>query len=155
MAILVECLTEKRNRTVPEIRKIFEKHGGNLGVSGSVAYLFRQKGQISIDKAQVDEERLMEIALEAGAEDVTDEADYWLVTAEPSAYQDVKAAIEEAGLTPQIAQLSMLATLSVPCSGEDAQRVLRLIGELEDHDDVQKVYANFDIPEEELSTLSA
>lgn len=153
VAVMLDCLTNNKNRTVPELRKIFEKHGGNLGASGCVAYNFQNKGQIYIAKNATTEEALMEIALEAGAEDVADDGESFLVLCEPSDFIPVRDALEAAGIEPESAQLAMIPDTTVTCTGKDAQKVLNLMESLEDHDDVQKVYANFDIPEDELATL--
>jgi len=152
VAILVDCLTDNKNRTVGELRSIFSKNGGNLGTSGSVAYLFTQKGMLTFAKDAASEERLMEIALEAGADDVSDEDDYWQVATEPSAYQTVRGAFEDAELEFS-AELMMEPANTIEVAGKTAQQVLNLMDQLEDHDDVQKVFANFDIPEDELAAL--
>ncbi|MEQ9454984.1 MAG: YebC/PmpR family DNA-binding transcriptional regulator [Phycisphaeraceae bacterium] len=153
VAVMLECLTDNKNRTVPELRKIFEKGGGNLGSSGCVAYVFQNKGQIYLPKTAASEDALMEIALEAGAEDVATEDESFLITCEPADFIPVREALETAGIQPESAQLTMIPDTTVTCTGKDAQKVLNLMEALEDHDDVQKVYANFDIPEEELATL--
>jgi YebC/PmpR family DNA-binding regulatory protein len=153
VAVLLEVLTDNRNRTAGEIRHIFDKHGGNLGTSGSVAYMFSQKGQISIPRDAVEEDTLMEIALEAGAEDIRDEGEFWLITTEPSDYRPVRQAIEDAELPIELSELTMIPSNTVECTGDNAKRVLSLVEALEDNDDVQKVHANFDIPDEELAAL--
>jgi YebC/PmpR family DNA-binding regulatory protein len=153
VAILVETLTDNKNRTVGEIRNIFDKRGGNLGTSGSVAYLFSKVGQICIAKSDVEEEALMEVALEAGADDISDEGDVWQVTVDPVAYQAVRDAIDAAGITIQLAQITMVASTTVTCTGSDARKLLAMIDLLEDQDDVQAVHANFDIPDDELAAL--
>jgi YebC/PmpR family DNA-binding regulatory protein len=153
VAMMVEVLTDNRNRTASEVRKLFDRHGGNLGESGCVAYLFHKKGQIYVPKAQTDEESLMDLALEAGAEDVQDEAEHWLVTTDPRDFMDVRAAIEQAGLAPESATVTMVPETTVHSAGEDAEKVLKLIETLEDNDDVQRVYANFEIPDEEMAAL--
>ena len=153
VAILIETLTDNKNRTVGEIRHIFEKRGGNLGTSGSVGYLFAAKGQISVGKADVEEERLMEIALEAGAEDISDEGEFYLVSTEPGDYQAVRQVITDAGITPKLAEMSMIPATTVAVGDGDAQKLLALLESIEDQDDVQKVHANFDIPDEVMATL--
>jgi YebC/PmpR family DNA-binding regulatory protein len=153
VAMMVDVLTDNRNRTASEVRKIFDRGGGNLGESGCVSFQFEKKGQLYIPKDQVEEETLMDTALEAGAEDVGDEDEHWLVTTEPQAFMDVKDAIEQAGLQPDSATVTMVPLNTVECSGEDAEKVLKLIDNLEDNDDVQKVYANFEIPDEVMVTL--
>ncbi len=153
VAVLVETLTDNKNRTVGEVRNIFSKRGGNLATSGSVAYLFTAKGQFTLAKDAVDEERLMEIALEAGAEDVADEDEFWLVTTEQADYHAVKQAFEAAELSVETAELTMVASTTVALEEKDARTLLGLIDELDDQDDVQKVHANYDIPDEVMAKL--
>jgi len=152
VAIMIEILTDNRNRTAPEIKRIFEKSAGNLGTSGCVSYIFEPKGQVFVDRS-VEEETLLGIALEAGADDVTDETDAWQVLCEQGNFIAVRDAIETAGLKIESAGLTQIPTTTVPCSGPDARKVLTLVEALEDHDDVQKVYANFEIPEAEMAAL--
>ncbi len=153
VAVFIEVLTDNKNRTVGEIRTIFNKRGGNMATSGSVAYLFTPKGQFTLPKDVVTEERLMEIALEAGAEDVADEDAFWLVTTEQADFHAVKQALDAASLVPETAELTMVPSMTVPCSAGEAQTLLGLIEDLEDQDDVQKVHANFDIPDEIMAQL--
>ena len=153
VALMIEILTDNRNRTASELRKVFEKGGGNLGASGCVAYNFEKKGELYIEKSQADEEQIMELALEAGAEDIEDEGEAWRIVTDPSDFIAVKDALEGAGIEPDSAALSMIASNTVECLGKDAQKVLNLIEAFEDHDDVQKVHANFDIPDEEMAKL--
>jgi YebC/PmpR family DNA-binding regulatory protein len=153
VAMMVDVLTDNRNRTASEVRKIFDRGGGNLGESGCVSFQFEKKGQLFIPKDQVEEEGLMDTALEAGAEDVADEDEHWLVTTDPQDFMEVKDAIEQANLQPDSASVTMVPLNTVACSGEDAEKVLRLIDNLEDNDDVQKVYANFEIPDEVMASL--
>lgn len=153
VAVFIECLTDNKNRTAGDVRFIFDKNNGNLGTNGSVAYLFKSKGQITFAKSAVDEDQLMEIALEAGADDVADAEEFWLVTCEATDYAAVKTAIDEASLEPESAELTMVPDTTVECTGKIAVQVMRLIDALEDHDDVQKVHANFDIPDEELAAM--
>lgn len=153
VAVMLDCLTDNRNRTVPELRKLFEKTGGNLGESGCVAFNFEQKGQIFVTKTDADEEAVMEAALEAGAEDVQDAEDTWEVLTEPSAYIAVRDALEAAGFSIESSQISMIPNNTVAVTGKDVQKVMNFIDAMEDHDDVQKVHANFDIPDEELAAL--
>ncbi len=155
VAILVETLTDNKNRTVGEIRNIFDKRGGNLGTSGSVAYLFTKKGQIGIAKDAAEEDVLMELALEAGAEDVADEGEYWSITAEPGDYQGLKDAIEAAKIPIQVSAMTMVPSTTVTCGGADAKKLLGLLDQLEEQDDVQAVHANFDIPDDEMAALDA
>lgn len=153
VAILLEILTDNRNRTAPEIKKIFEKHGGNLGTNGCVSYIFQTRGQVFISKEQVDEEKLMDVVLEAGADDVTDDGNSWQVLCEPSEFLSVREAIASAVITVESAQMTMIPTTTASCSGNDARKLINLLEGLEDHDDVQKVHANFEIPDEEMAAL--
>jgi len=155
VAIMLQCLTDNVNRTAPEIRKIFEKGGGKLGVNGSVSFLFTQRGLILFDTAKVGEERLMELALDAGAEDIQESDGAWEVYTEPSRLHEVREALAGAGLEPESAEVTMIPENTIVCRDADAKRILRLMEELEDHDDVQHVYANFDIPSEEFEKLDA
>lgn len=150
VAMLIECQTDNRTRTVAEIRHIFSKHGGNLGETGSVGWMFQKKGTIIIGRNAVDEEKIMELALEAGAEDVSDDEVSWEVVASPEDFNSVLDAVKAAGLEPLSAELVMRPTNSVQVTGQAAQQVLRLMEALEDHDDVATVAANFDIPAEEM-----
>lgn len=149
-AIFVESLTDNKNRAVADIRHIFSKHGGNLGSSGCVAYLFEKKGYLVVSKSDTDEERLMEVALEAGAEDVReDESNFEVITA-PADYEAVKSAVEEAGIPTADAEVTMLPTTYTRLEGKEAEQMIRMMESLEDCEDVQKVYTNADIPEEML-----
>ena len=150
VAMLIECQTDNRTRTVAEIRHIFSKHGGNLGETGSVGWMFQKKGTIIIDRNAIDEEKIMELALEAGAEDVSDDEVSWEVVASPEDFNSVLDAVKAADLEPLSAELVMRPTNSVQVTGQAAQQVLRLMEALEDHDDVATVAANFDIPAEEM-----
>jgi len=154
VAVIADVLTDNRNRTAPEMRTIFGKFGGNLGATGCVSYMFEQKGVITIDESNApEEERLMELALEAGAEDITNEDGVWTVTTAPNDYLPVRKALEAANVEFTSSSITMVPGNTVQVTGADASKVLRLMEALEDHDDVQKVYSNFDIPEEELAAL--
>ena len=147
VAILVEAMTDNRNRTVAEVRRVFARHGGNLGTDGSVAYLFRRQGLIGFPPG-ADEGRILDVALEAGAEDLESEADGGLsVVAPVERFGPVLDALRAASLSPQRAELAMLASVACPCSGEQAAKALRLIDALEDLDDVQNVYSNGEFPD--------
>ncbi len=150
VAVMVEVITDSRNRTSSEIRKIFSKHGGNMGEVGCVGWMFQNKGSILIEKPAATEERLMEVALEAGAEDIRDDGDLWNVVTDPAAFPAVKAAVEQAGIPVQSAKVERVPQNTVAVAGKEADQVLRLAEALEDHDDVQNVYANFDIDESSL-----
>jgi YebC/PmpR family DNA-binding regulatory protein len=153
VAILVEAMTDNRNRTGQEVRHTFTRLGGNLGDPGSVAWQFVRKGVILLDKdAAPDEERLLELILDAGAEDLADEGDQWRVTTEPTALQNVRSILEGAGVSVASGELSMVPQATVPVDGSKARQVLALIDGLDDLEDVQAVHANFDIPDEVLAT---
>ncbi len=152
VALIVEFLTDNRTRTVADVRHIFSKYGGNLGVSGSVAFLFDRKGLISFS-AENDFEQLFEAALEAGAEDVKDEGDAYEVFTEPGDFIEVRDAMAEAGLQWETAEISMIPQNQVQLEAKQAETMLKMMDALEDNDDVQNVYANFDISEEELAKI--
>lgn len=156
VAVLVEAMTDNRNRTISEIRHIFTRNGGNLGEAGCVAWMFHKKGLIVFDKKKYTEEELMEIALEAGAEDVKDQGDQYEVITDPADFLQVKQVFDEKGMTYDMAEITMIPQMTVKVEDpKQAQQVLRLMELLEDHDDVQKAYANFDIPDELLQSISA
>jgi YebC/PmpR family DNA-binding regulatory protein len=154
VAIMVEAMTDNRNRTASEMRNIFSKHGGNLASPGSVSWMFKKKGEILVSK-EVDEETIMAIALELGAEDINEEEDHWEIICDPSNFAQLRKALEEHGIPFISAEIAMLPQNTVKLEREDARKVLRLIEALEEHDDVQEVYANFDIPEEVLEEAAA
>jgi YebC/PmpR family DNA-binding regulatory protein len=154
VGVLVEIATDNKNRTAGEIRQIFTKHGGALGEAGSVAYLFKPRGVILVDKAAVSEEALMEIVLDAGADDVSSEGDSYEVLTPPVALEAVKGALAKKGVPTLSAELSRVASQLVPVSAKDAGQLLRLVDTLEEHDDVQKVFANFNVPDEILAKLA-
>ena len=155
VAILVEAQTDNRNRTSAEVRSAFNKNNGSPANVGSVSYLFKQQGQFTFDAAKYAEEELMEVALEAGAEDVQNEGDVFVVVSDPKAFATVLDHLEKAGMTYENAQLTMVPDTIVKVTGQDAERVLRLVEKLEDLDDVQNVYANFDIDEADLERIAA
>ena len=155
VAVIVEVVTDNRNRTVSELRYLFSKHGGNLGENGCVAWMFNKQGVISVAKAAADEEQLMDIALSAGAEDLRDEGDTWLIVSPPEAHDEVVKALEDAGVTTDTAEVSMVPQNTVQVAGKGVTSVLRLLDLLEEHQDVQNVYSNFDIDDKELEALSA
>ncbi|HVF32135.1 MAG TPA: YebC/PmpR family DNA-binding transcriptional regulator [Acidimicrobiales bacterium] len=153
VAVIVECLTDNRNRTGPDVRTVFTKLGGSMAEPGAVAWQFERKGVIVLGK-KVGEDELMELALEAGAEDIADQGDTWQITTGPSDLHQVAKALEDGGIAYDSADLTMLATQTIPLDNEgDARKVLRLIDGLEDLDDVQNVYANFDIPDSLMAEL--
>jgi YebC/PmpR family DNA-binding regulatory protein len=154
IALFVEALTDNRNRTAQDVRHAFARNGGNLGETGSTAWMFTRKGVIVVEKAATpDEERLLELALEAGAEDMRDAESSWEIVTEPAALAAVRDAIREAGIEVFSAELTMLPQSTIPVDGAEARKVLALIEALEDLEDVQSVYANFDIPEEVMASL--
>jgi YebC/PmpR family DNA-binding regulatory protein len=153
-AVVVEILTDNRNRTAGEIRKLLEKGNAKLAASGSVLYLFHKRGHIVFDKA-VGEDTLMEAALEAGADDVRTDGDVFLVVTQPGATHDVQDALEKKGMKPIHSEVGMYPENSVRLEGKDAEAMVKLVQQLEDHDDVQNVYANYDIDDSLLEQLSA
>ncbi len=155
VAMMLEVLTDNKNRTVADIRHIFSKHNGSLGEGGCVSWMFEKKGLILIDKKGVDEDRLMEVALDAGALDVKDNGKEFEVTSTPAGFEALKKALEGAGFKWSYAEVTMVPQTTVRLSGKDAEQMLKLMEGLEDSDDVQKVYANFDIADEEMERLSA
>ena len=150
VAVLVETMTDNRNRTVAEIRHIFSKNGGNLGEAGSVAWMFDKKGYIVVDKAAKSEDELFEIAIEAGADDMQDEGDVFEIFTSPENFEAVNEAVKKAGIEPQAAEISMIPQNYIKLEGADAKQMMKLYDALDDNDDVQKVYANFDIDESEM-----
>ncbi len=151
VALLIEAVTDNRNRTVAEIRHMFSKNGGNLGEAGSVGWLFEKKGYIVVDKTAKPEEELFEIVIEAGADDLRDDEDNIEIITSPENFEGVQSAIKAAGIEPQMAEVSMVPQTYVKLEGSSAQQMLRLMETIEDHDDVQKVYANFDIDEADMA----
>ena len=147
VAIMVQVLTDNKNRAVSEIRHAFTKNNGNLGESGSVGYLFAKKGLIIVDKAKVNEDKLTEIALEAGADDLSDEGDTWEVITGPKEFDGVLEAIKKAGIAPEHAEVTMIASTYQKLEGAQAAAMMRLLEVLEDLDDTQNVYTNFDMDE--------
>lgn len=147
VAVLVETMTDNRNRTVAEIRHLFSKNGGNLGEAGSVAWMFDKKGLILVDKEAKSEEELFDLALEAGADDMQDEGDVFEIYTTPEAFNDVHEALQKAGIEMQSAEISMIPQNYIKLEGDDARKMLKLYEALDDNDDVQNLYANFDIDE--------
>jgi YebC/PmpR family DNA-binding regulatory protein len=155
VAIMVEVMTDNKNRATAELRHAFTKHNGNMGEAGCVAWMFQKKGVIQYDHGAVEEEKLMEVALDAGADDVRDEGSVLEVTTDPKDFFKVKEKLDASGLPPCVmAEVSMVPQNTIKVVGKEAEQVLRLMEALEDLDDTQKVYANFDIPEEEMDRLS-
>jgi YebC/PmpR family DNA-binding regulatory protein len=155
VAILVNTLTDNRNRTVADLRSIITKHGGNLAANGAVGWMFQKRGLLTVDRAGVDEDRVMEVALEGGAEDVREAGDILEVITAPEAFHAVKEALDKAAIPTSSAEVTMLPQSTVAISGKTAEQMVRLLEAVEDHDDVQSVSSNMDIAAEELERLSA
>lgn len=153
VAVLCEILTDNRNRTASEVRKIFELAGGKLGASGCVAWMFERKGMFLIPSSQTEEDALVELALEAGADDVKRTTDGFEVTCDPSVFQQVSDALSQRGLKPESNQISRIPTSTVDLDAETGRNVLKLMERLDDHDDVQSVSANFNIPDEAMAEM--
>jgi len=149
VAIMAEALTDNRSRTGPEVKKIFEQHGGSLGTTGCVNYIFHKKGLITVPVKAVNENDLMEIALANGADDMQSIGEIYEITCQPSAYENLKKAFDEKQIPVQLAEISMIPANTTPINDDEtARKILALMDELEEHDDVQNVYANFDIPDD-------
>jgi len=155
VAILVDVLTDNKNRTVAEIRHLFAKHGGNLGETGCVAWMFARKGFIALNANQIDEDTLLEIVLEAGGDDIRTESDVYEIVTAPEVFEEVRSVLEQKGLTLDVAEVTMLPQNTVPVEGKQAEQVLRLMEALDDQDDVRKAHANFDISEEVMAALAS
>ena len=154
VALFVRVLTDNRNRTVAELRHLLSKHGGNLGENGSVAWMFHRKGYFVVEKSAADEERLLEVVLGAGAEDMREDGDNYEILSSPESFESVKVALEGAKIPTGAAEISMVPQNYVKLEGKDAQTMLKLMEMLEDHEDVQNVWANFDVDEAELKEAS-
>ena len=150
VAMLIESMTDNRNRTVAEIRHMFSKNGGNLGEAGSVGWLFDKKGYIVVEKAAKSEDELFEIVTDAGAEDLKEDGDNFEVITSPEEFDAVVAALKQAGVEPAVAEVTRIPQTSVHLAGADAKQMLKLYEAIDDHDDVQHVYANFDIDEADM-----
>ncbi|MSO53379.1 MAG: YebC/PmpR family DNA-binding transcriptional regulator [Acidobacterium sp.] len=154
-ALIIETLTDNKNRTVGELRHMLEKHAGNLGAANSVAWMFSKKGLIVVEKAKADEEKLLNIALEAGADDVQDAGENWEVLTDPAAFEAVRDAVKGSGVEPASAQVAMLPANYVTLTGTPASQMIRLMDALDDHEDVKQVWSNFDIEEKEIEASLA
>ena len=154
-AVIIEALTDNKNRTVGELRHMLTKHNGNLGETNSVAWMFSKKGYIVVDKAGADEEKLLNAVLEAGGDDLRDDGDTWEVLSEPSAFEAVRDAVKALGVEPPTAQVAMLPQNYIKLEGKDASNMIRLMDALDDHDDVKQVWSNFDIEEREIEASLA
>ena len=154
-ALIIECLTDNRNRTVGELRHLLAKNNGNLGETNSVAWMFSKKGYIVVDKKAADEEQLLNVVLDAGGDDLRDDDDNWEIITEPSAFEAVRGAITSLGVEPASAEVAMLPQNYVKLEGKEASQMVRLMEALEEHDDVQHVWSNFDIEEKEIEASLA
>jgi YebC/PmpR family DNA-binding regulatory protein len=156
VAIIVSYMTDNKNRTVGEVRNVFTKAGGNLGESGSVSWIFEKKGLISFDASAVEEERLMDVAIDAGAEDVVnnEEDSLFEIYTDPANFHKVKTAIDATELKYSLAELTMIPSSTVHVEGKDARRIIKFIDDLEDLDDVQEVHANFDMSAEDMEAVA-
>jgi YebC/PmpR family DNA-binding regulatory protein len=155
VAMMIETLTDNRNRTVGEMRFILGKHAGNLAAENSVAWLFSRKGQILVEKGQADEDALLAAALDAGADDISDDGDGWEIVSAPERFEAVRDAVKALGIEPARAAIAMIPQNFIKLSGKEAQQMLRLMEAIEDHDDVQHVWANFDVEEKEIEASLA
>jgi len=153
VAVMVDIMTDNKNRTIADIRHIFSKNNGRIGETGCVSYMFLKKGLIVLEKKDVNEDRLMEIALDVGAEDVNDEGDTFEVVTDPRNFEKVKNALDKNGIKYTLAEITMVPQNTIRVEGKEAEQTLRLVEMLEDSDDVQKVYANFDIPDDVLEKI--
>jgi YebC/PmpR family DNA-binding regulatory protein len=153
-AVLVNVATDNRNRTVSEVRHLFSKMGGNLGEVGSVAWMFERKSQIIVDAEKATEDQLMSIALDAGADDIRDQDGAWEILSAPEAHEAVLQALEKAGIPNEAAEIAMVPKNTVKLEGKAAQNMLKLYDALEEHDDVQNVYGNYEVDEDEVEALA-
>ena len=154
-AVIIDTLTDNKNRTVGELRHMLEKHGGNLAAAGAVAWMFTKKGYIVVEKGKVDEEALLNAALDAGADDMNDDGSVWEIISAPESFEKVRDAVKALGVEPASAEVAMVPQNYVKLQGKEAQQMLKLFEALDDHDDVQHVWANFDIEEKEIEASLA
>jgi YebC/PmpR family DNA-binding regulatory protein len=155
VALMIESVTDNKNRTVGEIRHLLGKYNGNLAAENSVAWMFTRKGQVVVEKAGADEEKLLNAALEAGADDMNDDGDVWEIVSAPESFESVRDAVKALGVEPASAQVAMLPQNYIKLEGSDARTMLKLMEMLDEHDDVQRVWANFDIEEKEIEASLA
>jgi len=155
VALLIQSLTDNKNRTVGEIRHLLAKYNGNLGAENSVAWMFTRKGQVVVEKAKADEEKLLNAALDAGADDMNDDGSAWEIVSAPDTFEAVREAVKKLGIEPATAEVAMIPQNYVKLQGKEAQQMLKLMEALDDHDDVQHVWANFDIEEKEIEASLA
>jgi YebC/PmpR family DNA-binding regulatory protein len=154
VALIIEVTTDNRNRAVSEIRHAFSKHGGNLGESNSVRFMFAKKGLIVVKKSDAAEDKLMDIVLDAGGDDLSDEGDTWEILTEPAAFDPVLAAIKKAKIEPDVAEITMIASTYTTLAGTQAAQMIRLLEALEDYDDTQNVYSNFDMDAKDMEAVA-
>jgi YebC/PmpR family DNA-binding regulatory protein len=155
VALMIQTLTDNKNRTVGEIRHLLAKYNGNLAAENSVAWLFSRKGQIFVDKGKVDEDKLLSVALDAGADDMNDDESAWEIISAPDSFEAVRDAVKGLGVEPTSAAVAMIPQNYVKLQGKDANQMIKLMEALDDHDDVQNVWANFDIEEKEIEASLA
>ena len=155
VALMIETLTDNKNRTVGEIRHLLSKHAGNLAAENSVAWMFSRKGQIVVEKGKVDEDKLLSVALDAGADDMNDDGSAWEVVCAPEQFEAVREAVKGLGVSPATAEVAMVPQNYIKLVGKEAQQMLKLMEAIEDHDDVQHVWANFDVEEKEIEASLA
>lgn len=155
VAVLIKALTDNRNRTTGDIRRIFSRNNGTLGDPGCVSWMFKKKGLILVNKDDADEDALMEIVLDAGAEDMSDEGSMWEIRTAPEDFEKVREALSKAGIKMELAEITMIPQTTVKLHGKEAEQTLKLLEALEDSDEIQKVYANFDIPEQEMEKITS
>jgi YebC/PmpR family DNA-binding regulatory protein len=155
VALLIQTLTDNKNRTVGEIRHLLGKYAGNLAAENSVAWMFSRKGQVVVEKERADEEKLLNAALEAGADDMNDDGSAWEIVSAPESFETVREAVKGIGVEPASAEIAMIPANYVKLQGKEAQQMLKLMDALDDHDDVQHVWANFDIEEKEIEASLA
>ncbi len=155
VAILVEALTDNKRRTAAEIRSIFSRHNGSLGETGCVSWMFERKGRITVKQQNIDEEKLLTIVLDAGAEDLKSEDDVFEIVCPPDKFESVKKSLESSNIPVESASVGLIPKNTVRVEGKDAEHLLKLLDELEDHDDVQNVHSNFDIPDELIEAMSS
>jgi YebC/PmpR family DNA-binding regulatory protein len=155
VALMIESVTDNKNRTVGEIRHLLGKYNGNLAAENSVAWMFTRKGQVVVEKTGADEEKLLNAALEAGADDMNDDGDAWEIVSAPESFEAVRDAVKALGVEPAAAQVAMVPQNYIKLEGSDARTMLKLMEMLDEHDDVQRVWANFDIEEKEIEASLA
>lgn len=153
VAVFIEIMTDNKNRTVAEIRKTFTRHGGNMGEAGCVSWMFHKKGYIVVERSKADEDRLMSLVLDAGAEDMKSDNNNFEITTAPKDFEKIKEVLKQNNIEMTVSEITMVPQSYIKLDGKEAEQMLKLMEELEDHDDVQNVYANFDIPEEIMAKV--